>query len=264
MTVAVSEVTAPTEPGDLTITTPDGKALYRFPAEITDSLRRMLTGLMYQSTLPRSVSCIAALPGEGVTYNSLALGATLAQDIDARICVVELNWWTPGLQAMLAGLPAATPRKWRRKKAVDETTQVLPPFPPSPGLAAVLREESSLDEALIKTGLSNLDLLPAGHVPLHQRPALARAEMLKQLVAELEERYDYLFFDIPAIAVTSDAIALASLSKATCVVVRQGITQTSTVKEALDAIKHLPILGVVLNRVQIHTPRWILNLLPQE
>jgi Mrp family chromosome partitioning ATPase len=93
---------------------------------------------------------------------------------------------------------------------------------------------------------------------------MARGEQLRSFLAELGEQYEYLFLDIPAIAVTSDAIALASQSEATCMVVRQGVTQTNTVKEALDAIKHLTVLGVVLNRVQIKTPRWILNLLPQE
>jgi len=263
MTLAATEIAAPVEQGDLTLRTPEGKTLYSFPAEVTTNLRRMLTGLMYQSTLPRSVSCIAALSGEGVTYNTLAIAATLASDVNARVCVVELNWWAPGLQTLLAS-QLAPPLAKGRRKATPLGPAGPPPFPPSPGLAALLRGESTLEAALIKTSLPNLDLLPAGMVPLHQRAVLARSEQLKSFLATLHEQYDYLFLDIPALAITSDAIALASQSEATCVVVRQGVTQTNTVKEALDAIKHLPVLGVILNRVQLQTPRWILNLLPQE
>jgi len=36
------------------------------------------------------------------------------------------------------------------------------------------------------------------------------------------------------------------------------------VKRALDDIKHLNILGVMLNQTTLKTPRWMLNLIPQE
>jgi len=47
-------------------------------------------------------------------------------------------------------------------------------------------------------------------------------------------------------------------------VVRHGVTSTSSVQLALDTVKHLPMLGVILNQVSIKTPRWIRALIPQE
>jgi Mrp family chromosome partitioning ATPase len=63
---------------------------------------------------------------------------------------------------------------------------------------------------------------------------------------------------------SSDAVALASLGSACCVVVQQGVTPINSVRLALDEIKHLPMLGVVLNQVRINTPNWVRNFLPQE
>jgi Mrp family chromosome partitioning ATPase len=107
-------------------------------------------------------------------------------------------------------------------------------------------------------------VLPAGYVPAEARSALARSTQLRSTIEALAEQFDYLIFDIPAVAATSDTVALTSLASAVAIVVRQGVTPSNTVKMALDEVKHVPVLGVILNQVQIYTPRWILNLLPQE
>jgi Mrp family chromosome partitioning ATPase len=47
-------------------------------------------------------------------------------------------------------------------------------------------------------------------------------------------------------------------------VVRQGVTPTPSVQRALDQVKHLRQLGIVLNQVTIKTPSWLRMLIPQE
>ena len=252
---------ASVEKNDLVLRGQDGGELITIPSEIVDNMSRMLTELMYQSIMPRTLSCLSALSGEGVTFNTLALAATLASDVEAKVCLVELNWWLPGLQRMLMGeMNDTAPRRWQKQQALLEK----PALAVSPGVAGVLRGTATLEESLIKTGIPNLDLLPAGDLPLIDRAAIARGETLKQFLATLREEYEYVILDVPALAVTSDAIALASLGDATAVIVLQGVTQTTTVKAALDSIKHMRILGVVFNRVKMHTPHWILRALAQE
>ena len=62
----------------------------------------------------------------------------------------------------------------------------------------------------------------------------------------------------------SDAIALASLGTACCLIIRQGVTPVSSVRRALDDVKHLPMLGVMLNQNRTMLPRWVQALVPQE
>ncbi len=244
----------------LTLRLADGKVAYTFSPETITSLRRMLTSLMYQSTLPKSIACIAALREEGVTYTSLAMATTLASDINAKVCVVELNWCTPSMHVYLEGQsPVPAAKRNKSKETVEPAT-----IPNTQGIGAVLRNVVTLDQALVRTSLPNLSLLPAGNVPLNDRSALARSAQLKACIEALQEQFDYVILDVPAISLTSDAVALASLSEAVCLVVQQGVTPANTVKLALDEVKHRQVLGVILNQVTIRTPRWILNLLPQE
>jgi len=220
----------------LEIQTAEGQTLLTFPGETIRPLRRLLTQLAQQGDLPARISVIAALRQEGVSHLSLALAATMAHDLAIRVCAVELNWWWPAMAGELAG----------------------------PGLAAVVRGEISLDEALLPTARPNLSLLPAGEMPVEQRPVVARSAELQQVIAQLAGRFDCLLLDVPALLASSDAIPLAALGDACLLVVRQGVTPVPDARLALDDVEHLPMLGVALNQVRIATPRWLLKFVPQE
>lgn len=248
----------------LALRTVDGEVLYTFPTDVVDSMRQMATELIYNESLPLRLSMVSALSGEGVTYTSLVLGATLANDLPRSICVVELNWWAPGMLSLLTrGNPAPRSRK-RGKAGLAENTNAPPRQISSLGVAGVLAGQSSLDDAMIKTAQSNLTLLPAGDLSLSQRHTVARSTSLRELIDALSDRFDHLILDIPAVLSTSDAIALASLSSHCCLVVRQGVTSKASIENALDDIKHLQMLGVVLNKIHIYTPRWVRALIPQD
>jgi Mrp family chromosome partitioning ATPase len=242
---------------------PDAAPQRVFPSEITNNFRHMLTRLTYGEALSAKsisrISFVSALQQEGVTYTALAFATTMAHDLHAEICLVDLNWWSPGLPAALA-LPPLPRRWWQRRKPQEAAVEL----PRSPGLAAVLNGTASLEEALLPTAMSNLQVLPAGELPLEQRPIVARSEQLRACIETLSEYFHYVLLDVPAVLTTSDAIALASLGDACCMVIRQGVTPVNSVRAALDDLKHLHMLGVVLNQTTMATPRWITALVPQE
>lgn len=249
---------APAPDATLTLCAPDGAAYRAFPDEIVTSYRYMLTRLACDNPLPRRIAIVSALRQEGVTYTTLALAAVLANDFSANVCMVDLNWWSPGL---LAALAAPAPPRRRFRKPLPELA--APPVPRSPGLAAVLDGRATFAEALVPTGMPNLALLPAGDVSPAQWPIVARGERLQECFQTLSQRFDHVLLDVPALRSTSDAIALASLGDACCLVVRQGVTSVSNVQRSLDDIKHLRILGVILNQAAVKTPRWLLSLVPR-
>jgi Mrp family chromosome partitioning ATPase len=229
----------------LVLRTEGGQPLCTFSPEVTASFRHMVTERSYQDGLPARIAMLAALRGEGVSHTALAFAATLASDMAVSVCVVELNWWNPDLLRNLGLEPSAGQ-------------------PAVPGLADVLAQTASFDTALIKTDLPNLALLPAGELPLARRHSVARSNDLREAIDELSQRYSHLILDLPAVLSNSDAIALSALSNGCCIVVRQGVTRSASVKQALDSVKHIPMLGVILNQSSFATPGWLLNLIPQE
>jgi Mrp family chromosome partitioning ATPase len=259
----------------LTLRTAEGAPLYTFASDVVTSMRHMETSLLYTGNLPARISVIAALRQEGVTYTTMALATTLAYDLAAQVCVVDLNWWSPGVKTQPSSDDQTTKtgsRKLRRAKrqpdlgatssSISEDNTAL--VSATNGLAEVLTGNTSLDEALIPTALPNLTLLPAGALSPAQRAAMARHDTLKACIKQLNRRFDHILLDIPAILATSDAIALASLGTACCMVIKHGVTPVSYVQRALDDVKHLQLLGVILNQTRNALPGWVRTLIPQE
>lgn len=250
----------------LTLEAANGVLQRTFDAEVVDSLRLMSTELICEGGLPQRLVVASALQGEGATYTTLALAATLANDMADQFCVVDLNWWSPGVIAQFdpAKHTRAARRRLKAKAALLPESEAVKALSGHPGVAQVIQGKATLDEALLPTNLPNLRLLPAGELAFKERPVLARSAGLRTLIDHLSERFDYLLLDVPSILSTSDAIVLASLGDACCMVVRQGLTPTPIVQRALDQIKHLKMLGIILNQVTIKTPAWLRMLIPQE
>jgi Mrp family chromosome partitioning ATPase len=216
----------------------NGVPVYNFPIEVVDNLRYTVTRIERNSSLPPRLAIVSALREEGVTYLTQALAATVAHDMPVSVCVVDLNWWWPSA-TMLAGQD-------------------------NPGLAGVFNGEATLEEIIVPTSLPNLALVPAGQLPAERRPVIARSQVLVQIMEQLSKEFDHLILDVPAVRATTDAVPLASLGDACCLVIRQGVTTAEDVRLALDEIDHLSILGVILNQVRLKTPRAILKFIPTD
>jgi Mrp family chromosome partitioning ATPase len=220
-------------PLPLTIASASGETGVTYPGEVIENMRYLLTRLGNKEQLPGCISMVSALREEGVTYLSLALGATIANDLMANVCVVDLNWWWPSTSSLV---PSSTP-----------------------GLAAAIANAVDLDEAVVPTGLRRLSLIPAGTISRESRPVIARSHDVVELLKKLRQRFDHLILDIPAILATNDSVPLASLGDACCLVIRQRATSMEDVRAALDELVHMKILGAVLNRVRYSTPKRLIK-----
>jgi receptor protein-tyrosine kinase len=217
---------------------------YAAPPEVVAGLRQMLTRMVTTGEWPRAVALTSALREEGVSTIALALSAVLSLDTTMSVCLVETNWYWPFAPLARSGSPGG-------------------------GLAAVLGGEIDLDQALVKVSDAasaeelRLTVLPAGNMPQGRRVIAARSPELKATIAELRRRFDYVVLDAPAVLATSDAIALAALADGCCLVAHQGVTPVATIQEALAAIRHLPVIGVIMNQVRVHMPAGLAGALTQ-
>lgn len=218
------------------LTRPDGSRALDLPRRTAHQYRGLYTRMTRETPLPKRLGLVATLRQEGVTMVSLGLATALATDLEARFCLVEANWWWPGLANLMDD---------------DE----------SPGLGEVVTRRASLEDALRSTGNKQLSLLPAGKTEPEARPRLARGQAMDAALAALDERFDHVLLDIPAILATGDAVPLAARADGLCLVVWQGVTPVPLIRQALDEVEHLPIRGVVLNGERVATPRWLVRLI---
>lgn len=222
----------------LNLASPTGHIWMHFPSNVVDNLRQMMTRVLAKGEFPERLSIVAALPDEGVTYIARALATVMANDLAARVCLVDLNWWHP-----------ASPE-------IDNVRHN--------GLVSVISGEARLDQVFVETELPNLTLIPAGKLNRSDRPIMARSHVLTSAIDVLGRYFDHLILDIPAMRSTNDAIPLASLSEDVVLVTQQGITPIESIRLALDEIEHLNVIGTVLNQVNIKTPNLLLQYIPQD
>lgn len=215
----------------LVLPSPEGEAWAAFPLTVVDPVRRLISRLGRKEAIPPRLSFVAALRQEGVTYISWAFATTLAYDLETSVCIVDLNWWWP--------------------------SELSRKVPDCGGLGAVLTSKTTLRQAIVNSGKPNLAILPAGELSLQERALYSRSTILKETFLELAGRYNHLVLDIPSVLASHDAIPLASLGEACCLVIHQGVTSVTDVKTALNDLDHLPQLGAVMNKFHLNTPPLI-------
>ncbi|MGA3265272.1 MAG: polysaccharide biosynthesis tyrosine autokinase [Verrucomicrobiota bacterium] len=130
-----------------------------------------------------SVVVVSAGAGEGKSTTAVNL-ATVFAHTGQRVLLVDSDLRRPALHKML-----------------HVANNI--------GLTNYLLQQNSLAEVVQTTSVPTLDLMASGKLPNSSMGILGSAQM-KQLVSELKQRYDFIFFDSPPILGVSDASVLAS------------------------------------------------------
>ena len=115
------------------------------------------------------------------------------------------------------------------------------------GVSNLLCGFCSLDEAIQKNVRDNLDVLPAGEIP--PNPAeLTATDIFGNVIAELKQKYDYIFIDTPPVTVVTDAAIIMKHSMGVVMVVRHNVTTFDILDNAMEAIKNagVKVLGVIM------------------
>ncbi len=174
---------------------------------------------------PRIVMVTSARPGEGKTFMSLNLAASLANSGTRPVVLVDVDGKHLSISHLLghAGTPGL------RILAAE------PARPPA--------------SMLIPTAVKRLSLLSYGPVPA-ELPGIPPGQLvtaaLLRLAAALPEHL--LVLDTPPCLSTSDPGALAPIAGQVLMVVEAERTQRSEVEAALDMVDSCPTLQLVLNR----------------
>ncbi|NDP41098.1 MAG: tyrosine-protein kinase family protein [Aromatoleum sp.] len=171
------------------------------------------------------VMVTSALPGEGKTFTALNLAISIAMEMDSTVLLVDGDVAHPELPELL-GIPNA------------------------PGLLDLLtRDDIDVADALVRTNIEKLAVLPAGS---HHRRAteLLASEQMAVLLRELASRYSdrIIVFDSPPLLATTEARVLASHMGQIVMVVAADSTGRRAVDMALSTIEGCEIVLMMLNK----------------
>ena len=173
-----------------------------------------------------TVAVVSAGAGEGKSTTVFNLATVFAQS-GQRVLMVDSDLRRPTLHKLL------------------NVTNSL-------GLTNYLLKQNTLEEVIQTTSLTNLDLLASGKLPSSSLGILSSAQM-KDLISELKQRYDFVFFDSPPIMGVSDASILASEVDMTLQVIqyrRYPQPMNIRAKQLIEKVGG-NLMGIVLNNINM-------------
>jgi tyrosine-protein kinase Etk/Wzc len=123
-----------------------------------------------------------------------------------------------------------------------------------PGLVEVVTGTSKLEDALHVTDTPNLDVLPAGRLPVNPAELLAGAP-LQELLAELGRRYTAVIVDTPPILSVTDSALVGRHAGVNLLVLRAGAHSIGEILSALRRLRQngVSLKGAILNDLR---PAW--------
>lgn len=171
------------------------------------------------------VMVTSALPGEGKTFAAINLAISVAMELDNTVLLVDGDVPHPALPGLL-GIPSA------------------------PGLLDLLtRDDVDVSDALVRTNVEKLVVLPAGSRQKRATELLA-SEQMAGLLHEFASRYSdrIIIFDSPPLLATTEARVLATQMGQIIMVVAADSTTQHAVSAALATLESCEIVLMMLNK----------------
>jgi len=193
-----------------------------------EAYRVLRTNLLFsrKDDKMNTVAVVSAGAGEGKSTTVFNLAAVFAQS-GQRVIVVDSDLRRPTLNKML------------------RVTNNI-------GLTNYLLKQNKLEEVIQTTSLPTLDFMASGKLPSSSLGILSSAQM-RDLITELKQHYDFVFFDSPPVMGVSDASILASEVDMTVQVIqyrRYPQPMNIRAKQMIEKVGgHLA--GIVLNNINM-------------
>jgi Mrp family chromosome partitioning ATPase len=171
--------------------------------------------------------------GSGCSQICASVADTLAINAPGRICLVEANFRSPGLPAILG------------------TTN-------GQGLTDALLEEGSIWSFVKPVWDEKIWFLSSGS-PAADSPNLLSSERLKARSAELRKEFEFVIVDAPPLTRYADAIGLGQLSDGVVLVLEANSTRREAALAAADSLRSsgVKVIGAVLNKRTFPIPEFL-------
>ena len=193
-----------------------------------EAYRVLRTNIMFSRKDDKlnTIVFVSAGAGEGKSTTTLNLATVFAQ-AGNRVLVVDSDLRRPTLHKLLR-------------------------IGNSVGLTNYLLKQNTLEEVIQTTSVPTLHLMASGKLP-NSSMSILNSPQMKEMVAELKRRYDFVFFDSPPILGVSDASILASEMDMVIQVIqyrRYPQPMNIRAKQSIEKVGG-KLVGIVLNNINM-------------
>ncbi len=170
-------------------------------------------------------------PQEGKTTTAINLGITMAE-AGSKVLLIDTDMRRPRLHRSF-GVPNQT------------------------GISTVIVGKATVDEAVKRTDVPNLDVMPCGPVPPNPSELL-HTERFGHVLAQISKMYDRVILDSPPTSAVTDPAVLGNLADGVVLVVKAGETTRDAATHARRqlATANARLVGVVVNAIDFSNPAY--------
>lgn len=194
---------------------------------MSESFRSIRTNIQYLAAdkEKKVIAISSSIGGEGKTFCSINLASVFA---------------LAGHKTILLG---ADLRKPKIHEDFDVNEQI--------GLSSFLINKCSVDEAIQKSDIENMDLITSGPTPPNPAELLENPKM-DELIKELQKTYTYVVIDTPPIGLVTDGVSLMKYADVNLYIVRHMYSKKKMLSIANTLFENQRVnnLNVIINDFQ--------------
>jgi succinoglycan biosynthesis transport protein ExoP len=195
---------------------------------IAEDYRTIRTSILFShaDSSPKTVCFTSTMPQEGKTATVSNMAISFAQ-LEGKVLLIDADLRRPRLH-----------------KVFKTRNQV--------GLSGFLTGNLIFDEAILKTSIDNIWIIPSGPHP--PNPAeLLNSKLMRELMTRVKDRFDTILIDTPPVLAVIDPLIVSSLADCTVLIVQAGKTTRRALARAVDEVRKAKaeIVGVVFNEVRM-------------
>jgi succinoglycan biosynthesis transport protein ExoP len=195
---------------------------------IAEDYRTVRTSILlsHADSSPKTICFTSAMPQEGKTVTVSNMAVSFAQ-LEGKVLLIDGDLRKPRLHKIF------------------KTRNLV-------GLSGFLTGKLAFDEAIQKTSIENIWIIPSGPHP--PNPAeLLNSKRMRELLVKVKGRFDTILIDTPPALAVIDPVIVSSLADCTVFIVQAGKTTRRALAKAVEEVRKAKseIVGVVFNEVKL-------------
>jgi Mrp family chromosome partitioning ATPase len=196
-----------------------------------EEITRLIQRVFRVPDAPRSVVFAGIDPGDGCTSVCAATAENLASTAPGSVCVVDANLRNPSLH---------------RYFEIANTS----------GLAEAVVQPGPVHNFAQNIAGTNLWVMPSGS-GIATAQALLGSDGMRARMAELNQSFDHVLVDSPALNRASDALVIGRMVDGMLLVLQSNATRRETARTVIAGVRNanVNLLGAVLNKRTFPIPQ---------